>query len=171
MMKGGYKIMDIYEKNKRSEIMKNVISRNNKSEILIRKMLFSMGVRYLLHDKRLPGTPDIVLPKYKSVIFINGCMWHGHNCSRGATPKSNIKYWKDKIDKNKDRDEKNILDLLSLDWRVIIIWECSFRGLGKDKLFTLANECYNFFISKRNYMELDISFKKLINKQKIKKHH
>ncbi|SCZ64382.1 T/G mismatch-specific endonuclease [Photorhabdus luminescens] len=146
--------------------MQNVLSKNNKAEILIRKSIFRLGIRYRLHDNRLPGCPDIVIPKHKTVIFINGCLWHGHNCKRGAIPKTNIKYWTEKIKRNKERDFENIMDLFLLNWRVITIWECSFRGLGKDNINILASECYRFLISGERYLELDSSFKSLIYKAK-----
>lgn len=98
---------------------------------MVRKYLFSHGFRYRKNDKRLPGTPDIVLPKYRVVIFVNGCFWHGHNqCRYFVIPKSNTEFWVDKINKNIERDALNTEKLISLGWNVITIWECE---LKKDK--------------------------------------
>ena len=115
---------DIFSSQKRSDIMSKISGKNTKPEILVRKFLFSKGFRYRTNVKTLPGKPDIVLPKYKTVIFINGCFWHGHNCKKGKLPSSNIDFWKEKISNNKSRDDKNSDLLVKLGWKVIIIWQC-----------------------------------------------
>lgn len=115
---------DIFSLQKRSAIMSKIGGKNTKPEILVRKFLFSKGFRYRINVKTLPGKPDIVLPKYKTVIFINGCFWHGHNCKKGKLPSSNIDFWKEKISNNKSRDDKNSDLLIKLGWKVIIIWQC-----------------------------------------------
>ncbi|OFO75697.1 very short patch repair endonuclease [Prevotella sp. HMSC077E09] len=115
---------DIFSSQKRSDIMSKISGKNTKPEILVRKFLFSKGFRYRINVKTLPGKPDIVLPKYKTVIFINGCFWHGHNCKKGKLPSSNIDFWKEKISNNKLRDDKNSDLLIKLGWKVIIIWQC-----------------------------------------------
>ncbi|MCX4302207.1 MAG: DNA mismatch endonuclease Vsr [Alistipes sp.] len=115
---------DIISPPKRSDIMSKIRGKNTKPEILVRKFLFSQGFRYRLNVKTLPGKPDIVLPKYKTVIFINGCFWHGHNCKKGKLPSSNIDFWRKKISNNKLRDDKNFDLLVKLGWKVIIIWQC-----------------------------------------------
>ena len=123
--------MDVHDKKTRSYNMSRIKSKNTKPEELVRKYLFSHGFRYRKNDKRLPGTPDIVLPKYRTVIFVNGCFWHGHNqCRYFVIPKSNTEFWVDKINKNIERDALNTEKLLSLEWNVITIWECE---LKKDK--------------------------------------
>ena len=115
---------DIFSFQKRSDIMSKIGGKNTKPEILVRKFLFSKGFRYRINVKTLPGKPDIVLPKYKTVIFVNGCFWHGHNCKKGKLPSSNIDFWKEKISNNKSRDDKNADLLIKLGWKVIIIWQC-----------------------------------------------
>ena len=115
---------DIFSSQKRSDIMSKISGKNTKPEILVRKFLFSKGFRYRINVKTLPGKPDIVLPKYKTVIFINGCFWHGHSCKKGKLPSSNIDFWKEKISNNKLRDDKNSDLLIKLGWKVIIIWQC-----------------------------------------------
>jgi len=122
---------DIFSKEKRSEIMSKVRSKNTKPEEIVRKYLFSKGFRYRKNVKSLkslPGTPDIVLPKYKTVIFVNGCFWHGHNCPKGKLPETNREKWKEKIETNKKRDEKNYRLLKEFGWKVIIVWECQLKN-------------------------------------------
>ena len=105
--------------------MSKVSSKNTKPEILVRKFLFSNGLRYRLHIKKLPGRPDITLAKYKAVVFVNGCFWHGHeNCEAATLPMSNVEYWNRKISSNKRRDMANMGKSASLGWKVIIVWEC-----------------------------------------------
>ena len=138
--------MDVHDKKTRSYNKSQIKSKNSKPEKLVRKYLFAHGFRYRKNDKRLPGTPDIVLPKYKTVIFVNGCFWHGHNqCRYFVIPKSNTEFWVDKINKNIERDTVNTDKLISLGWNVITIWECE---LKKDKreatLLALLNKLEGF---------------------------
>ena len=109
---------------KRSWNMSHIRSKDSKPETLVRKYLFSKGFRYRKNVKKLPGCPDIVMPKYQTVIFVNGCFWHKHDCPRFVWPSSNIEYWRPKILGNVERDKKNYLELQSLGWNVLIIWEC-----------------------------------------------
>lgn len=115
---------DIYSKAKRSDIMSHIKGCDTKLELYVRKYLFSQGFRFRKNDKRYPGTPDIVLPKYNTLIFVHGCFWHGHNCKIGKIPKSNVEYWKNKIERNKARDKKNEKLLKDVGWKVINVWEC-----------------------------------------------
>lgn len=111
--------------------MFQIRSKNTKPEEIVRKYLFSKGFRYRKNDKRYPGRPDIVLPKYKIAIFINGCFWHMHDgCSKFVMPKSNIEYWKAKLERNKRHDIENKIALEEQGWKVIVVWECD---LKKDK--------------------------------------
>ena len=120
--------MDVHSKEVRSYNMSCIKGKNTKPEKIVRKYLFSKGFRYRKNDKRYPGTPDIVLPKYKTVIFVNGCFWHGHQgCRYFVVPKSNTEFWVNKIEKNKQRDNKKIEELRSLGWKVIVIWECQLK--------------------------------------------
>lgn len=125
---------DIFSLQKRSDIMSKIGGKNTKPEILVRKFLFSKGFRYRINVKTLPGKPDIVLPKYKTVIFINGCFWHGHNCKKGKLPSSNIDFWKEKISNNKSRDDKNSDLLIKLGWKVIIIWQCEISNVNNREI-------------------------------------
>lgn len=109
--------------------MSQIHSKDTKPEELVRKYLFSKGFRYRKNDARLPGKPDIVLPKYKTVIFINGCFWHKHEgCKYFVWPKNNAEFWKEKIEKNADRDDKNYKLLEKAGWNIIIIWECELKS-------------------------------------------
>ena len=118
-------MVDIYSKQKRSDIMRGVRSSNTEPEIRIRKLLHSLGYRFRLYRSDLPGKPDIVLSKYKSVIFIHGCFWHHHNgCKKSVLPKSNRKFWKDKIFDNVKRDNRLKSELENLGWKVLVLWEC-----------------------------------------------
>lgn len=125
---------DIFSFQKRSDIMSKIGGKNTKPEILVRKFLFSKGFRYRINVKTLPGKPDIVLPKYKTVIFINGCFWHGHNCKKGKLPSSNIDFWREKILNNKSRDDKNSDLLIKLGWKVIIIWQCEISNVNNREI-------------------------------------
>ena len=113
----------------RSRNMSAIKSKNTKPEIAVRKVLHSMGYRFRLHSKNLPGSPDIVLPKYKTVIFVHGCFWHRHeNCKYASTPKTRKEFWNKKFNDNILRDKKNLEILSSLGWKIIIIWECEIRN-------------------------------------------
>ena len=119
---------DIYSKNKRSRIMSKISGKETKYEILVRKFLFEKGFRYRKNDKRLPGRPDIVLPKYKIIIFIHGCFWHGHHCKAAKLPETNKEFWENKINSNIERDKNNQLVLRKLGWKIIIIWQCELKN-------------------------------------------
>ena len=134
--------MDVHDKKTRSYNMSRIKGKNTKPEEIVRKYLFSKGFRYRKNDKKLPGTPDIVLPKYKTVIFVNGCFWHGHKGCRYATrPKTNEEFWEAKIARNRHRDEVTEAHLEALGWTVITIWECELRGgAAQARLEALADE-------------------------------
>ena len=119
-------------KEQRHHCMASIHGRDTKPEMMVRKFLFGRGFRYRLNHPRLPGHPDIVLRKYRSVIFVNGCFWHGHQgCF--ILPKSNTDFWKNKIERNINRDRENIIRLESLGWRVIVVWECEIRKKERRK--------------------------------------
>lgn len=124
---------DVHDKATRSYNMSQIKGKDTKPEILVRKFLFSKGYRYRLHDKKLPGKPDIILPKYKTVIFVNGCFWHGHDeCKYYVVPKTNSDWWLEKINKNKENDNKNFHILSSNGWTVISIYECQLKNDKKE---------------------------------------
>lgn len=138
--------MDIWTKEKSSEVMSKIRSKNTKSEMMLRKYLYSKGLRYRINYKKLPVKPDIVLSKYKLAIFVNGCFWHGHdNCKIAHIPKTNMDFWKNKIKKNKTRDEVNILKIISLGWNVYTVWECEIKNQNLEGIYKKIN---NMLINK-----------------------
>ena len=136
----------------RSRCMSRIRGKNTKPEILVRKGLHARGFRFRLHNKKLPGSPDIVLPKYGVAIMVNGCFWHGHKGCRYATkPKTNIEFWETKIARNRHRDEVTTAHLEALGWTVITVWECELRTNSQldDRLNTLAEEIRRAYETKR----------------------
>lgn len=119
---------DVHSPATRSYNMSQIKGKNTKPEMIVRKFLFSKGFRFRLHDKKLPGRPDLVLPKYKTVIFINGCFWHGHKgCRYFVVPKTRTQWWLDKICRNQANETKNFSFLKKSGWKVIRIWECDLK--------------------------------------------
>ena len=126
--------MDVHDQKTRSFNMSRIKGKDTKPEEIVRKYLFSHGFRYRKNDKRLPGTPDIVLPKYKTVIFVNGCFWHGHNnCKYFVVSKTNTEFWMNKINANIERDHRQHKELIDLGWKVIVIWECELKHEKQNK--------------------------------------
>lgn len=119
--------MDVHSKDIRSKNMSHIHGKDTKPEMIVRKCLFSKGFRYRKNVKSLPGSPDIVLPKYKTVIFVNGCFWHKHDCDYFKWPATNELFWREKINRNVERDKHNINELESMGWKVITVWECEIR--------------------------------------------
>lgn len=125
---------DVHSKEIRSFNMSQIKGKDTKPEILVRKFLFANGIRYRLHDKRLPGKPDMVFPKYKKVVFIHGCFWHGHeNCKYFVVPKTRTEWWLNKINSNKKKYTESVYALKKQGWKVITIWECELKPITKDK--------------------------------------
>ncbi|MDO3641217.1 very short patch repair endonuclease [Mucilaginibacter sp. L3T2-6] len=125
---------DIHSSEIRSFNMSRIRSKNTTPERIIRAFLFSHGFRYRIHYKKLPGKPDIVLPKYKTVIFVNGCFWHGHeNCRYFSIPKTRSEYWSGKIEKNKSKDRDAVFKIRDSGWDVIVIWECELKRLRAEE--------------------------------------
>jgi DNA mismatch endonuclease, patch repair protein len=121
--------MDVFSREKRSQIMSRVSGKNTKPELIVRSLLHRMGYRFRLHRKDLPGKPDITLPKYKKVIFIHGCFWHGHkHCKRSSLPNTNREFWEHKIRSNAQRDYKNISSLTEKGWEVMVLWSCQIKN-------------------------------------------
>lgn len=120
---------DVMTPKQRSRCMAAVKGKDTKPEMIVRKYLFSRGMRFRVQVRKLPGNPDIVLPKYKTVIFVNGCFWHGHeDCKYFRLPKSNVEFWKEKIGRNIERDRESMQALLDLGWKIIRVWECELRN-------------------------------------------
>lgn len=135
---------DTLSKEERSRVMAKVKSRDTKPEKKVRSLLFSLGFRFRLCQKNLPGKPDIVLKKYKTVIFVHGCFWHGHeNCKNARIPKSNVEFWKNKIERNKQRFNEVAGQLRAQGWKVVVIWECETKDTKK-LLSLLKNKIKTF---------------------------
>ena len=133
-------MVDKFSKETRSYVMSCVKGKDTKPEILVRRYLFSRGLRFRKNDKRYPGSPDVVLPKYNTVVFVHGCFWHMHEgCKYATMPKSNVEYWKKKLYRNRERDEHNRKELESRGWNVITVWECQ---LKKDNREQTLEELY-----------------------------
>ena len=145
--------MDTVDRETRSKIMRSVPQKNTKPEICLRKALHRRGFRYRLHDKKLPGSPDLVFPKYKVVIFVHGCFWHRHNCNATTTPKSNLEFWERKFKANIERDCRNIKWLLVNKWKVIIVWECSIKG-SESNVEMVVSKISEFIRNGKNYLEI-----------------
>ena len=123
---------DIKTKESRSYNMSRIAGKDTKPEELVRKYLFSKGFRYRKNVRKLPGTPDVVLPKYRTVIFVNGCFWHGHEgCKYFVWPKSNAEFWRQKIETNISRDRRKEAQLRDMGWNVMIVWECELHPSKK----------------------------------------
>jgi len=134
---------DIFSKEKRSEIMSKIGPKNSKPEIIVRKIVHSLGYRFRLHRKDLPGNPDLVFPKYKKALFVHGCFWHGHKrCQQGKLPATNTTFWEEKISGNVKRDKSNFNKLRRLGWKYLVIWQCDLKESNKENLKRKIN---NFF--------------------------
>lgn len=139
--------MDVHDKKTRRYNMMQIKGKNTKPEELVRKYLFSEGLRYRKNCKKLPGTPDIVLPKYRTVIFVNGCFWHGHKgCRYFVVPKTNTEFWVNKIETNIQRDSNKTKQLKDLGWRVITVWECDLKNkkISQTTLEKLVRQIKNY---------------------------
>lgn len=149
---------DVFDKTKRSQIMASIPAKDTKPEILIRKALHQKGYRYRLHDRALPGTPDLVFRKFNAVIMVNGCFWHGHNCALFRMPATNRNFWSDKIGNNQKRDRKVRADLLELGWRVLVVWECSMKGKHRTRFEDLISTIENWLSSDQTELELSAAY-------------
>lgn len=145
---------DVVSKAKRSEMMAGIKGKNTKPEIVIRKALHRQGFRYKLHDKTLPGKPDLVFPKYKAAIEVNGCFWHLHGCHLFKWPGSKKEFWKEKLTKNKQRDERNREALEAEGWRLLVVWECALKGKARLPLETVIEECISFLTGSQKHHEI-----------------
>jgi DNA mismatch endonuclease, patch repair protein len=123
--------MDTRSPEQRSYIMRSVRNRDTGPELLVRRMLHGLGLRFRLHRKDLAGRPDIVLSKHRAVVFVHGCFWHGHGCSKGRLPKSRVRFWTDKIVRNRARDAESVRLLRAAGWRVLTVWQCETKDTEK----------------------------------------
>lgn len=125
-------MVDSLSKAERSVRMARIRGKDTKPELLLRRALHALGLRYRLHGKGLPGRPDLVFPRHRAVVFVHGCFWHRHDgCKVASTPKSNTEFWEAKFARNVERDADHVSDLEAQDWRVFVVWECELTGKGK----------------------------------------
>jgi len=131
---------DIVSPEVRSRMMSGIRGKNTRPEVSIRKELFRRGFRYRLHAKELPGKPDIAFPRYRAVVFIHGCFWHGHDCRLFKMPSTRVDFWKTKFERNRANDQMARETLLALGWRVATVWECSIKGRESKGIEAVADE-------------------------------
>ena len=141
--------MDVLTPEQRRRCMTRIKARNTKPEVLLRKALFALGFRYRLHDRRLPGTPDLVFPKFRAAVFVNGCFWHGHDCPLFVVPKTNTEFWLQKIGVNRARDKGAVSSLRRMGWRVLTVWECALRRPRQVPIAVVAARAARWLGSKR----------------------
>lgn len=127
-------MVDVVDAATRSRMMRGIRSKNTKPEMLVRGMLHAAGFRYRLHSRKLPGTPDIVLPKHKAAVFVSGCFWHGHDCHFFRLPSTRQDFWQSKIAKNQANDIKARQQLAEMGWRYATVWECALRGVSAEQV-------------------------------------
>jgi DNA mismatch endonuclease (patch repair protein) len=124
----GKAVTDVFSPEQRSAVMRKVPGKNSSAELKVRRLLTGMGLRYRLHRKDLPGSPDVAMPGRRTALFVHGCFWHGHDCRRGArAPKANADYWSAKIARNKARDTASVAALEAMGWRPLVVWECELK--------------------------------------------
>lgn len=139
---------DVLTTAQRTYNMSRIRSRHTKPELLIRRGLHAQGLRYRLHDEKLPGHPDLVFPARRAVILVHGCFWHGHDCSMFKWPATRAAFWRTKITRNRERDQFATEQLLGAGWRVLIVWECALRGASRLPLETVVRFCETFITAK-----------------------
>lgn len=145
---------DVVPKEVRSRMMSGIRGKDTKPEIRVRKALFARGYRYRIHNRRLPGRPDIVLARYHAAILVNGCFWHGHDCHLFKWPSTRPEFWQEKINGNVERDHRNLLALRSRGWRTCVIWECALKGKARRALDDVIDQCESWLQGDQG--ELDI---------------
>lgn len=134
--------------------MSGIRGRDTRIEVAVRKALFARGFRYRLNVRRLPGRPDLVLPRYNAAVFIHGCYWHGHDCGLFRLPSTNREFWQTKINSNRERDLRNAAALRAAGWRVAIVWECALRGRGEDAVCKVARDLARWLAGQRRSIEI-----------------
>jgi DNA mismatch endonuclease (patch repair protein) len=134
--------------------MSCIRGKDTRPELLIRKGLHVRGYRYRLHVKNLPGKPDLVFPKYRAVILVHGCFWHGHDCHLFKWPSTRKDFWRNKILKNRENDEKALTTLQDSNWRVLVIWECAIKGKERLYLERVIGQCSRWLESKNSFQEI-----------------
>lgn len=132
-------------------MMSGIRGKDTKPEMFVRRGLHRLGFRFRLHDRSLPGTPDLVLPKYNAVVFVHGCFWHGHDCHLGTKPATRKEFWQAKFAENRERDRKAREALLQTGWRVLEIWECAIRGVSEEERIDVLYRAADFLRSDNHF--------------------
>ena len=145
---------DVVDPATRSRMMSGIRGKDTKPEMLIRRGLHARGFRYRLHCKDLPGKPDLCFPKYRAVIFVHGCFWHGHDCHLFKWPKTRPDFWREKIGRNREVDQRAVGLLEATGWRVAIVWECALKGSGKQSLADVIDTCQTWLHSSESRLEI-----------------
>ena len=140
-------MVDVLTPEQRKLNMSRIRGSDTQPEMLIRRGLHARGFRYRLHDKSLPGRPDLVLPKYSTAVFVHGCFWHGHDCPMFRLPATRPEFWSNKIDRTRVRDERSFASLLRQGWRVLTVWECALRGPYRLPLDLVISTCAEFIVT------------------------
>jgi DNA mismatch endonuclease (patch repair protein) len=148
-------MVDVVAPNVRSRMMSGIRATDTKPERLLRKGLHARGLRFRLHDKRLPGRPDLVLPKWRAALFAHGCFWHGHSCPLFKWPKSRPMFWREKIEGNRTRDAAAVAALRQRGWRVGVVWECALKGPGRLPLAYVLEKCEDWLRSDAAELEIE----------------
>ena len=147
--------MDIVDTATRSRMMAGIKGQDTRPEMVVRRFLHANGYRFRLHRRDLPGSPDIVLPRFRTCIFVHGCFWHGHTCRYFKVPQTRPDFWLEKIGKNQARDRSQESALLDHGWRVLIIWECAVRLMNKEKSLVLIDLIAEWLINGNEYLQID----------------
>jgi DNA mismatch endonuclease (patch repair protein) len=140
-------MVDVLTPEQRRLNMSRIRGRDTKPEMLIRRGIHALGMRYRLHNRDLPGSPDLVLRKFNVVIFVHGCFWHGHDCPMFRIPSTRTEFWTSKIEANRARDERTQEALLALGWRILTVWECCLRGVARREIHQVLDECRAFIVN------------------------
>lgn len=156
---------DVLTHEQRQLNMSRIRGRDTKPEMLIRRGLHGRGFRYRLHDRKLPGRPDLVFRRYNAVVFVHGCFWHGHDCPLFRLPATRREFWMTKIVSNRARDARAAASLLALGWRVANVWECSLRGSGRFTGDEVITKCQNFLLSEKTKL-IDITGATIKNEER-----
>lgn len=146
---------DVVDAATRSRMMSGIKGKNTAPEVMIRKALHARGFRFRIHVSDLPGKPDLVLPKYKAVVFVHGCFWHGHQCRYFKIPQTRPDFWLEKIGKNQLRDDVQVSALRASGWRVLVVWECAVRLMKKQKSFLLIDQIGHWLVNGSEYFQID----------------
>jgi len=166
--------MDTVDKKTRSRMMSRVKSKNTSIEVRIRKQLFALGLRYRIHPRRIMGKPDLVLPKYRTIIFVNGCFWHLHGCEYSKIPETRSEWWKNKLEGNKKRDRIVFEKLCHDGWRLVLVWGCAIKKVRpsmKDvKYEEIAASIFEFLMSKNDNLQIDTNGSRVITSSKVLNH-